>query len=331
MSASSAAAVPADGVAIATRGLTRRFGDFTAVDRVSLDVAAGSIFGFLGPNGSGKTTLVRMVCGLLAASEGQAFLCGLDVARHPAEIRHLYGYMSQRFSLYRDLTVLENLRFFGRVYGLDGPRCSHRIEELVGLLGLEPYLARRAELLSGGWKQRLALAAALIHEPRVLFLDEPTAGIDPVARRSLWDLLFRLSDAGMTIFVTTHYMDEAERCSRVAYIYLSRLLVDGTPSALKSLPAVTPNGDRWVELTCASPTRLLGPMRATDEVREATIFGDTLHLRVAAEFDPSDVRRLLAERGEEGAEFRDVRPGLEDVFVTLTQQAESEAEARDAG
>ncbi len=314
-------------VMISTRGLTRRFGDFTAVDDVSLDVKRGSIFGFLGPNGSGKTTLVRMVCGLLAPSGGQAFLGGLDVSKHPLEIRRLYGYMSQKFSLYRDLTVVENLRFFGRVYGLSRAKREQRIDELVELLELRPYLDRRAELLSGGWKQRLALGAALIHEPQVLFLDEPTAGIDPVARRALWDLLFRLSHEHITIFVTTHYMDEAERCSRVGYIYLSRLLVEGTPSKLKSMPEVTPGGDRWLELTCTSPTRLLSRVRELPTVRDATIFGDALHLRVSAEFDED---ATLDGLDDDAAELREVRPGLEDVFVTLTRNAQRDAGERSA-
>jgi ABC-type multidrug transport system ATPase subunit len=317
-----------DGPAIRAEALTRRFGDVLAVDAVSLEVARGAIFGFLGPNGSGKSTLVRMLCGLLAPSGGRAELDGLDVARHPLEIRRRLGYMSQRFSLYADLTARENLEFFGRVYGLDARRLRARIGELSALLGLEPYLRRRSGTLSGGWKQRLALAAALLHEPRVLFLDEPTAGIDPVARRDLWDQLFRLSGQGITIFVTTHYMDEAERCSHVAYIYLSRLIADGTPTQLKARADITPPGEQWLELACPSPTRVLGALRELEGVRDATIFGETLHLRVAGGWDEAGARSELERAGQGGWSLREVSPGLEDVFVTLTRR---EAEARRAG
>jgi ABC-type multidrug transport system ATPase subunit len=321
-------ATSGDGPAIRAEALTRRFGDVLAVDAVSLQVERGAIYGFLGPNGSGKSTLVRMLCGLLAPSAGRAELDGLDVARHPLEIRRRLGYMSQRFSLYGDLTARENLEFFGRVYGLERAQLRGRIDEVTALLGLGPYLRRRAATLSGGWKQRLALAAALLHEPRVLFLDEPTAGIDPVARRDLWDQLFRLSGAGITIFVTTHYMDEAERCSHVAYIYLARLIADGTPSQLKARADITPPGERWLELACPSPTRVLGALRALEGVRDATIFGETLHLRVTAAWDEAGARRELERSRQAGWSLREVSPGLEDVFVTLTRR---EAEARRAG
>lgn len=308
--------------AIVMRGVTRRFGDFTAVDELSLEVRRGSIFGLLGPNGSGKTTAVRMICGLLAADSGEIELDGIDVVRDPSATRRRFGYMSQKFSLYTDLTVLENLRFYGRIYGLGRREREGRIESLSALLGLGPYLNRRAGMLSGGWKQRLALAAALIHEPSVLFLDEPTAGIDPVARRDLWGLLFDLSRDGMTIFVTTHYMDEAERCSEVAYIYLSKLLARGTPSALKELPEVTGPNEKWIELQCDSPAAALGPIRAIDGVHDATVFGDTLHLRVSRQWGEAEAARALSALGQPRFRIREVAPGLEDVFVSLTRAAE---------
>ena len=317
-----------DDVAIRIEGLSKRFGDVVAVDDVSFEVGRGAIFGFLGPNGSGKSTIVRMVCGLLAPSAGRAELDGLDVARHPLEIRRRLGYMSQRFSLYGDLTARENLDFFARAYGLEGPRRRERVALLVDLLGMAPYLDRRAAQLSGGWKQRLALGAALVHEPRVVFLDEPTAGIDPVARRDLWDLLFRLSGEGITIFVTTHYMDEAERCSHVGYIYLSRLIALGTPGELKQRADITPPGEAWLELACGSPTRAMAPVRALAGVRDATIFGETLHLRVAEGWDREGAEAVLRRLGEREWDLREVRPGLEDVFVTLTRR---EAEKRRAG
>ncbi len=316
------------GPAILAEGLTRRFGEVVAVQDLSLAVARGAIFGFLGPNGSGKSTVVRMLCGLLEPSSGRAELDGLDVARNGLEIRRRLGYMSQRFSLYGDLTARENLEFFARVYGLARERLRARIEAVAGLLGLEPYLTRRSATLSGGWKQRLALGAALLHEPRVLFLDEPTAGIDPVARRDLWDLLFRLSGGGITIFVTTHYMDEAERCSHVAYVYLARLIAEGTPSELKARADITPAGERWLELACPSPTRVLASLRALAGVRDATIFGETRHLRVADSWDESAARALMAAEAPGGWSMRQVAPSLEDVFVTLTRR---EAEKRRAG
>src|SRR5258707_1021640 len=218
--------------AIEIKELTKRFGAHTAVDDLSFNVAKGTIFGFLGPNGSGKSTCIRMLCGVLEPTSGTATVNGLDIVREAEAVKRSIGYMNQSFSLYRDLTIQENLRFFGGIYGLTNSRLAQRMDEVIHLMGLQNYLGNPAGTLSGGWKQRLALAAALIHEPELIFLDEPTAGIDPVARRELWDLLFELAGAGKTLFVTTHYMDEAERCNEIAYIYNSKLMVLGTPGQL---------------------------------------------------------------------------------------------------
>jgi len=303
---------------IAVHNLTKRFGHFTAVDQVSFAVAPGSIFGFLGPNGSGKSTVIRMLCGLLEPSEGKASIAGFDVVRELEEIKPLIGYMSQKFSLYDELTVHENLNFYGRLYGLQGAALKQRYDELIALTHLEPYLHRRAALLSGGWRQRLAMACSLVHKPRVLFLDEPTAGIDPVARRELWDLLFEFSSQGMTLFVTTHYMDEAERCSHVGYIHLSKLVVCGEPDELKQLPIVNPPNTRRIDVTCEHVTKGLQGVRQLPGVRTATVLGQSMHLLVDAGVSEAFLRAALAKVNIPNADIRPIAPSLEDVFVALT-------------
>jgi ABC-type multidrug transport system ATPase subunit len=300
--------------------LTKRFGHFTAVDHVSFKVEKGSIFGFLGPNGSGKSTVIRMLCGILKPTEGHARIAGLDVEKQTEEIKGLIGYMSQKFSLYDELTVHENLQFYGRLYGLGGVDLKKRREELIGITHLEPYLARRAALLSGGWRQRLAMACALMHHPEVLFLDEPTAGIDPVARRELWDLLFEFSSLGMTLFVTTHYMDEAERCSHVGYIHLSKLIVCGVPDDLKQLPEVNPPGTRRLDVTCDHITRALQATRTLPGVLSSTVFGQSMHLLVENSVTEESIRERLRAEQITNVDIRPIAPSLEDVFVALTNK-----------
>ena len=305
-------------IMIECEDLTKRFGHFTAVEQVSFSVTKGSIFGFLGPNGSGKSTVIRMLCGLLEPSGGRASIAGFDVVRQTEEIKHLIGYMSQKFSLYDELTTHENLNFYGRLYGLKGAALKQRYEELVALTHLEPYLNRRAALLSGGWRQRLAMACSLVHRPSVLFLDEPTAGIDPVARRELWDLLFEFSSRGMTLFVTTHYMDEAERCSHVGYIHLSKLVVCGEPDELKQLPVVNPPATKRIDVTCEHVTTGLQALRQLPGVRTATVFGQSMHLLVVEGMSEQFIRDELAKHNIPQADIRPMAPSLEDVFVALT-------------
>src|SRR5947199_8463506 len=309
---------------IECEGLTRRFGHFTAVDHVSFKVGKGAIFGFLGPNGSGKSTVIRMLCGLLEPSDGRARLAGLDVATQTEEIKNLIGYMSQKFSLYDELTVYENLMFYGRLYGLRSAALTKRRDELVALTHIEPYIERRAALLSGGWRQRLAMACALMHHPSVLFLDEPTAGIDPVARRELWDLLFQFAGEGMTLFVTTHYMDEAERCDHVGYIYMSKLIVCGEPDELKKMPEVNPSGTRRLDVTCDHVTTALHAMHEMRGVRSATVFGQSMHLLVDATVKRAQIEEQLRKVGVAHAEIHEMGPSLEDVFVELSAKHAAE-------
>jgi ABC-type multidrug transport system ATPase subunit len=317
---------------IEVRGVTHDYGAVRALRDVSLTIPRGTIFGLLGPNGSGKSTLIRVLCGLLRPTGGTAFVDGIDVTHHAAQVRRRIGYVPQRFSLYEDLTVMENLNFFASVYGLGGQHLEERREWVINLTGINPYRDRLAAHLSGGWKQRLSLGAALMHEPRVVFLDEPTAGIDPVARRELWNLLFDLAASGVTLLVSTHYMDEAERCSRLGYLYMSRLLVEGEPEDLIALPEITPPGTRRVEVAIeGSAAQVMRRARALDYVQEATIFGNSVHLLVPDAKTHDDLMRDLTEAGVK-VTVRPITPSLEDVFVRLTSlQAEAENGAAKAG
>jgi ABC-2 type transport system ATP-binding protein len=237
-----------NGTAVETVDLVKRFGDFVAVDRISITVARGEIFGFLGPNGAGKSTTIRMLCGLLTPTSGRATVGGFDVATQSEAIKHNIGYMSQKFSLYDDLAVEENIDFFGGIYGIGRPRLEERKEYVLRMAGLADRRHSMTRLLAGGWKQRLALGCAILHEPPILFLDEPTSGVDPIARRNFWDLIYRLSEAGHTVFVSTHYMDEAEYCHRLALMYGGRVIALGRPGALKGELGLKSMEDVFVEL-----------------------------------------------------------------------------------
>lgn len=311
-------------IMIECEGLTKKFGSFTAVDHVSFKVAKGSIFGFLGPNGSGKSTVIRMLCGLLEPTEGKATIAGYDVTNETDKIKSLIGYMSQKFSLYDELTVYENLMFYGKLYGLRGEALAKRRDELVALTHIGPYMNRRAALLSGGWRQRLAMACSLLHKPSVLFLDEPTAGIDPVARRELWDLLFEFSSLGMTLFVTTHYMDEAERCTHVGYIHMSKLIVCGLPDELKHMPVVNPPGTKRWDVTCEHVTLAMQTLRHLPGVRNVTVFGQSMHLLVDETMPENVIRDHLAGVNIKEVDIHPIGPSLEDVFVALTANKNGE-------
>ncbi len=301
---------------------TVRFGHVTAVDRISLTVGKGEVFGLLGPNGSGKTTLIRALCGLISFAEGNAYVFGRNVRTEAERIRIKIGYMSQKFSLYQDLTARENMAFYSGIYGLAPDYAAQRQSDLIEMAGLHPYLDRQVGKLSGGWKQRLAMACALIHNPQIVFLDEPTAGVDPVARRDLWDLLFRLAAEGITLFVTTHYMDEAERCARVGYIYLGKMLALGTPNELKQLEGVTPPGTRWLEISGIESAALFTQMKAHPSVREATLFGLSIHALV-------DAKASVHDLGLEDPRLTVVatEPTLEDVFVSLSKAQDRKLQA----
>jgi len=313
--------------AIQTKNLTRRFGDFTAVNKASITVERGEVFGFLGPNGSGKTTVIKMLTGILPVSEGEAWIEGIDVRKDADAVRERIGYMSQKFSLYDDLTVMENLQFYGRAYQLKGKALARKIDETIAVNKLEKYVNRLAGRLSGGWKQRLALGCALMHEPTVLFLDEPTAGIDPVARRQLWDLLFQLSGQGITFFVTTHYMDEAERCSHLAYIYYGELIADGTPDSLRALPEVNPPGTHRFEISAPAITTALRKAKEMTLFRSATIFGRSIHALVDESVGQEQLGHELRGRGIDVEEIRPLIPTLEDAFVELSQRRQAQMEA----
>ncbi len=304
--------------AIVLQGLTKRYGDRTVVDSVSFSIERGSIFGFLGPNGSGKTTTIKMLCGLVRPTAGAARVAGYDVERQSNLVRRSIGYMAQGFSLYGDLTVDENLEFYALAYGLkDREERKRRVIQIVGIGEYHSYLSSS---LSGGWQRRLALACALLHDPPVVFLDEPTAGIDPVARRDLWDLLFQLAATGKTFFVTTHYMDEAERCSSLAYIFQGHVLASGSPEEICALPDVTPTGTVRYAIATDDVMETFRKLHELRTVRDATIFGRDIHVVVDRSVPAAD---LASAAGVDASRVSPIRPSLEDAFVALTRKTEA--------
>lgn len=310
----------ADGPAVETDGLVKRFGDFTAVDQVSLSVQPGEIFGFLGPNGAGKSTTIRILCGLLSPTEGSARVAGYSVAEQPERVKQSIGYMSQKFSLYNDLTVEENLRFFGGVYGVEGERFERRQGYVLRMAGLEKRRRTVTGVLPGGWKQRLALGCAILHEPPVVFLDEPTSGVDPIARREFWDVIGDLAAAGTTIFVSTHYMEEAEYCHRLALMYRGRVIALGSPRELRG----EMQGRRLLQLESSDLAATMEALEQEPAVQSMAIFGGGLHLSVeSAEVAEPAIRERLQASGIAVERLAPIEPSMEDVFVALIEREEA--------
>jgi ABC-2 type transport system ATP-binding protein len=300
---------------VIARDLVKRFGDFVAVDRISLEAKRGEVVGFLGPNGAGKSTTIRMLCGLLRPTAGQALVAGYDVAREPERVRQRIGYMSQKFSLYNDLRVIENIRFFASLYDVPTSALKEREAWVLDMAGLKGREATLTGTLPSGWKQRLALGCAVLHRPPILFLDEPTSGVDPVSRRQFWELIHTLAAEGVTVLVTTHYMDEAEYCNRLVLIFQGRIVASGSPTQLKQR-AMT---GALLLVECEPLGLALDVLQQTPDVRDAAVFGNALHVVVPdAHAAIPRLQAALSEQGVNVTKIEPIRPSLEDVFVSLT-------------
>lgn len=298
---------------IQVRDLRRRFGSFTAVDGLTFDVQQGEVFAMLGPNGSGKTTTIRMLCGILAPSGGQGQVLGYDIVAEGERIKSSIGYMSQRFALYEDLSVQENLEFYGGIYGVLGSRLRQRVAELVEMAGLNGRQSQLAGTLSGGWKQRLALGCAIVHEPPLLFLDEPTAGVDPISRRRFWRMIYGLAQGGVTVFLTTHYLDEAEHAHRLAMMYEGRLMALDTPEAVKQASVA----GRLMELECTPVMQAMDVLDGMPGVIETALYGLVFHVTLDAALSPDALRGRLEAAGLQVGSLRPITPTLEDAFISM--------------
>jgi ABC-2 type transport system ATP-binding protein len=304
--------------AIVVNELTRRFGEFVAVDHVSFDVRKGEVFGFLGSNGAGKSTTIRMLCGLLAPTSGTATVGGVDVGKDPEGVKRRIGYMSQRFSLYEQLTVDQNIRFFGGIYGLSGATFEKRRAFVMDMAGLQGRGQTKASDLAGGWRQRLALGCAILHEPPIVFLDEPTGGVDPVSRRQFWTLIDQLAESGVTVLVTTHYLDEAEHCHRIAIIHAGRLAALGSTTELKRVF----EGRTILEIQSDDPVQAMRVLDTMEEVEKTSVFGTSVHavMRGSGPGSPAVLREQLAASGVPTRRIDAVEPSLEDVFLEVVSQ-----------
>ena len=303
--------------AVEVEDLVKAFGNFVAVDHIRFQVERGEIFGFLGPNGAGKSTTIRMLCGLLLPTSGKGKVAGFDLMKESEKIKQVIGYMSQKFSLYDDLTVIENLHFFGGIYGLWGSQQGDREEAVLQMIGLAELRDRITRTLPVGWKQRLALGCSILHEPSILFLDEPTSGVDPISRRHFWSLIQQMGEKGVTTFVTTHYMDEAEYCGRLALIYQGKIIALGTPSELK----IKTLSQGLLEVECDPLVPALDLLKKEPWVSEVAMFGDSLHLIGQEGIDlEQEVSRTLGKQRIHLKRISRIKPSLEDVFVSLIQK-----------
>src|SRR5215469_9134919 len=309
--------VPENHSSVVIEDLVKRFGDFVAVNHISLETRKGEIFGFLGPNGAGKSTTIRMLCGLLTPTSGRAIVAGYDVALEPESVRQNIGYMSQKFSLYNDLRVMENLRLFAGLYNVPSDKLKERVDWALDMANLKGQEDLIVGTLPGGWKQRLALGCAVLHRPPIIFLDEPTSGVDPISRRQFWDLIHQMASEGVTVFVTTHYMEEAEYCNRLASIFRGKMVALGTPSELKQKSM---KGELLL-VECEPLGPAVEALQSAPNVLDAAVFGNALHLVVPnAEAAIPNVKQYLSDKGVEVHHIEKIRPSLEDVFVSLTTE-----------
>lgn len=314
-------AMAENGNSVEVQGLVKRFGSFVAVDHIDLAVRSGEVFGFLGPNGAGKSTTIRMLCGLLMPTSGRAIVAGYDVARQPEQVRQNIGYMSQKFSLYNDLKVIENIRLFAGLYSVKRADLDERIEWALQMSNLKGQENLITGTLPGGWKQRLALGCAVLHKPPIIFLDEPTSGVDPISRRQFWELIHQMAEEGVTVFVTTHYMEEAEYCNRLALIFRGKMVALGTPSELKSNAM---KGELLL-VECEPLGAALEALQSAPGVLDVAVFGNALHLVVQdAAVAQAQLQGYLAEREIKLSRIEGIRPSLEDVFVSLTTERKEE-------
>ncbi|MDD5084423.1 MAG: ABC transporter ATP-binding protein [Candidatus Omnitrophica bacterium] len=312
-------------IAVSVRDLVKQFGAFTAVNHINFDVKRGEIFGFLGPNGAGKSTTIRMLCGILSPTSGTGYVGGYDINREQEEIKQHIGYMSQKFSLYDDLTVEENVNFYSGIYKIPKEKREKRKEEIVKMANLESFRSNLTRTLSGGWKQRLALGCAIIHEPGIIFLDEPTSGVDPITRSNFWDIIKDMAARGITVFVTTHYMDEAENCDRMALIYKGTMIAMGTPTEMKTkfmkndvLELLVPNAEDWID-----------KLAALSVVKETALFSASIHAVVenASSAIPA-IKDFIEKQGVTNFTVNKIMPSLEDVFVSLIENYDKEHEEK---
>ncbi len=305
-----------NGKAVIVKELEKRFGNFTAVNRISFEVEKGEVFGFLGPNGAGKSTTIRMLCGILAPTSGTGIVAGLDIMTQAEKIKSNIGYMSQKFSLYEDLTVEENIDFYSGIYRISPNQKEDRKNWVIEMAGLSEHRNSKTGILSGGWKQRLALGCAILHQPPIIFLDEPTSGVDPISRRRFWNLIYELSDKGVTVFVTTHYMDEAEYCDRLALIYRGELIATGTSKELKH----NFMNEEVLEIQCENPYNVMTEIKKLESIKEVALFGKGLHIVTDnSELTISEIKKLPDEKKCRGINIQKVMPSLEDVFISLIE------------